>query len=376
MKWLKVLFSILGLLILVCVLAVACLIIFMDPNKLKPVIIAETMNKTGYQLAIEGSLSWSFYPRLSIKADKIMLSAANQPTPFIELSEVKVAADLMQLLRGKEKLQGDVNIAKLRLVNLHAEQVSANLHWVDHVLTLQPIQASLYGGTLKAIAMGSDLSSVPHWRWDVKFDHIDMQSLLQDINGPNSKIKISGIGQMKLQAQTQGNTQDQILNNISGTGEFNLNNGIVQGVDLNYFMQTADALINKEAVSQPENINQTAFNQLTGSFVIKQGTAETHDMRLFAPAFITKGEGTISLASNILELHLLIQAQQNAKTQFAIPVLLTGDLNRPYVRLDMTEIDKILAKQEIEKLKEKAVEQIQKHVPGKAGEFLQKLLGK
>jgi hypothetical protein len=42
----------------------------------------------------------------------------------------------------------------------------------------------------------------------------------------------------------------------------------------------------------------------------------------------------------------------------------------------MTDIQKMLAKQEIEKLKAKAVEQIKEHIPGKAGDFLQNLLGK
>ena len=71
MKWLKISFSILVLLVLISVLAIGSFLFFMDPNKLKPVIIEETKKRTGYQLAIDGVLSWSFYPNLAIKIDGI-----------------------------------------------------------------------------------------------------------------------------------------------------------------------------------------------------------------------------------------------------------------------------------------------------------------
>ncbi len=63
MKFLKILVSVLLLIVFVGVLAVVCLYIFIDPNKLKPVIIEEVKNQAGYDLNIEGNLSWSFIPQ-------------------------------------------------------------------------------------------------------------------------------------------------------------------------------------------------------------------------------------------------------------------------------------------------------------------------
>jgi uncharacterized protein involved in outer membrane biogenesis len=376
MKWLKVFFSILGLLLLICVLAVGSLIVFLDPNKLKPAIIDETMKQTGYQLTIAGPLSWSFYPGLAIKIDSMTFSTPNRPIPFIELHDVRVLTEWWPLLRGHAKWQGKVSISAMKLMNLHAKNMTADLHWDNHGPTLRPIHALLYGGSLTGALVGHDLSGVPHWQWDVQFSDIQLWPLLQNVNGPESKIKVSGVGQVKLQGETQGKTQNQILNNMNGTGEFSLHDGIVQGVDLNYLMQTADALINKQAVTPSANREQTSFSRLTGPIVIKNGVAETNNMLLVSSAFITKGEGTVVLLSKELNFHLLVGPQQNAKTQWEIPVLVTGDLGRPDVRLDMTEIEKFLAKQEWGKLKAKAVEQIKEHVPGKAGEFLQNLLSK
>ena len=49
MKLLRILLSIAGLFILVCIIAVACLVVFVNPEKMKPVIIEEVMQTTGYQ---------------------------------------------------------------------------------------------------------------------------------------------------------------------------------------------------------------------------------------------------------------------------------------------------------------------------------------
>jgi AsmA protein len=376
MKLFKIIFSIVCLVVFIAVLAIGSLIIFVDPNKLKPVIIDAVMKKSGYQLAIEGRLSWSFYPRIAVKIDHMMLSAPNQPAPFIDAKDVRMGADFSQLIQATEKLQGNLTISTLKLTNVHAENVSTELHWENNVLTLQPIKASLYGGTLEGTATGKNLSAVPRWDWDLQANGIQVKQLLDDVNGGNSKIKIMGVGQVKMQAQTQGSTREQVLNALAGTIGFSLNNGVLDGINLNYLFQSADALINRRPVEPPTNINQTSFESLRGTVALKNGVAETNDVLLTSSAFTAKAQGSVGLLSQNIDFQLRLKPQQTASTQWEIPVLITGNLSRPDVRLDTMEIQKFLAGQEIEKLKAKAVEQIQQHVPGKAGEFLQNLLGK
>src|SRR5579862_6512553 len=109
----RISFSVLILLIVVAGLAIVGLMIFMDPNKLKPVLIEETMKKTGYQLTIDGPLSWSFYPRLSVKVDHMELKSPTQTSTFLTLHHVAIAANFSELFKGKENLQGDVYIDQI-----------------------------------------------------------------------------------------------------------------------------------------------------------------------------------------------------------------------------------------------------------------------
>jgi|GEM_PF-1940318 AsmA protein len=375
MKTLKIIFYILCLIILIAVLAFGSLAIFVDPNKLKPMLVEEVRKQTGYKLVIDGKLSWSFYPRVAVKIDRMTLTPPNQTVPFIDAQDVRIGADVAQLIHSNEKLQGNVSISNVKLTNIHAENVSADLHWQNNALIIEPIKASFYGGTLVGTATGSNFSAVQHWKWNIQANGIQIKPLLDDANDGNSKIKIAGVGQMNMQAESSGKTREQVLNSLNGTLTFSIRDGVVEGIDLNYLFQSADALINKQPMPSPTNINETVFQSLQGTAAIKNGVAETNDMLLTSSAFTTKAQGSVELLSQSINLRLQLNPQQKAKTQWEIPVLITGRLNHPDIRLDTEEIQKFLAAQEIEKLKAKAVEQIQKRIPGKAGEFLQNLLG-
>jgi uncharacterized protein involved in outer membrane biogenesis len=376
MKLLAKIATALLLLVIISVLAVVAFVLTIDPNKLKPILIQEVKARTGYQLQIDGPLSWSFYPHLSVKIEHMTLQLPNQTTPFMDVSETKVATDLSQLLRGRQVFKGDVTVSKLRFIDLHAEQVRMKVVWQHQVLNLPVIHASMYGGTLQATAEGRSLSAMPRWAWEAEWDQIQMLPLLQDINGPNAKLTLSGLAHMKFKGETQGLDREQMLSNLNGHNEFSIQNGTVQGMDINYLIQTADALINKQAVTPPLNLNQTAFTSLTGKANIERGIVDTHDLLLVSSTFLAKGDGRLNLMNQALQLQLQIKSQATLGTQWEIPILISGDITRPNVSLDRLELEKQIAKEEIEKAKTKASEFINKHIPGKTGEYLQNLLGK
>jgi AsmA protein len=246
----------------------------------------------------------------------------------------------------------------------------------NNIVTLDSIYASLYGGKLQGEVKGWNFRTQPEWQWKVQLDKIQLKPMLTDVNGANSKIKIAGTGSFTINAETSGITREQLLRQLHGNSVFNLEDGIIEGMDLNYFVQLADATIQKQAVDTLVNTNQTAFNQLNGTAVIKNGVATTSDLQLLAPAFATRGEGSIELLSRHLDFELKIRPQlQNTKIKWSIPILVTGDLDHPDINLDMMEVQKVIAGIEINNLKQKASVQIQKHIKGKTGEILQKLLG-
>jgi uncharacterized protein involved in outer membrane biogenesis len=388
-KLLRIIISIVVLMIFVCIVGISALIMFINPNKLKPIIAAEIKTQTGYEAIIDGSFSWSFYPKVGVTVEHIALLVPKQPTPFIDLHNVIFVAELRQLLQGKQKLRGDIYISDVKLLNVHAQDAHVGLHWQNKTLLLQPIIAKLYDGSLEGIAHGRALSSgAPQWDWDMHLTHIQLHPFFQDINGVNAKLKISGIGQITLHGTVQGKTREQIVSSMRGSSTFTLQNGVVEGLDLNYLLRSADALINKQPIPPIATAtNETAFDRLQGTANIVGGVASTSDLLLTSPAFMINGSGRINLLSQIMNLQLRMTPQKDARTQWIIPILVTGDLTHPDAQLDMTELNIILAKISLEKIKDKAIESIEKiktkasekvkeHFSGKTAELLQDLLGK
>lgn len=367
--WIALLFVIVG------VLALAALYCFADPNKLKPVITSEVLKRTGYTLVIDGDLSWSVYPAFGVKAGHITLAEPNQSKPFLDLRRVNIAVEPLRLLRGVSKLRGEVHVTEVKLRNVRASSALVGLHWQDNTLTLRPIQASMYGGSLSGMARGKDFATTPAWNWDVSLSHVDMQPLLRDANGDNSKLKISGTGQVRINASTQGSDINQMLSNLNGNTDFSVQNGTVQGVNVNYYLKAADALLHKQSIEAPTDLNETAFDTLAGSMLINNGLAQTNNLLLTAATFKVKGQGSYNLPHQVIDLALQLESQQELNSQWEIPVIVKGPLARPDVRLDMRELNKIILANELDKVKSKVKEQIKENVHGKAGEYLQNLIG-
>lgn len=388
MKVLRALLAVIALFVLVCVIAVASLVILIDPNKLKPIIAQEVKKTTGYQLSIDGDLSWSFYPRIGVKIKHMSFNEPNQSQPFLDLNDVRIAANLSELIQGKfknNKLFGKVYIDTMKLNNVNAKQVKADLHWQNNILTLQPIQASLYQGTLDGVVHGSHLSQTPRWDWEIELHRIEIQPLLIDLNGNNTKLSLAGVGDTKFVGGTQGKTKQELITQLSGSLELKVTRGVIDGVNLNYLIQTTDSLLAKKtaniSLSDSEILlGQTLFDDFSANVIIEKGIAKTQNLTLKAPTFLATGKGSISLIEKLINFELEVKAEQNMVSSeqlksFVIPVLISGSLNQPTVRLDMSEIRKLFIKEQIDQVKNKARDVINEHVPEKARDFFQKLIG-
>lgn len=376
-RFLSVVFSIIALFVLVAIIGIVSLAYFVDPNKMRPVIVEEVMNRTGYQLAIYGKLNWKLYPTVGINVQRMTLTSPDQLEPFIDLRNVTIASELSHILHGSRHLEGDLHVADMMFMNMHIENTHIKLGWEKNVLTISPIKAYLYGGVLSGDAHGRDLNKVPEWDWNVKLDGVQLQPLLLDMNYGQSRLNVAGKGHVEMNASTSGLKRSQLITNLDGKTSFSVENGSVKGVDLNYLIESATALINRQPVTSPsDNSSATRFDSFTGAMAIKNGLASTDNLLLTAPAFTTKGAGSINLLYQAINLSVQVKPQNDNAIKWEVPVLITGTLSSPDVRLDLSEVQRFIAQTQVNKVKEKVSDEISKHVTGPAGEALQNLLGK
>ena len=99
-----------GLLVLLVIAGAGVLWLLKDPNRFKPQLEALVAETTGYELSIDGDLSWQLWPPVVLKGEAVRFS--DDATDY-ELAAFGVRANLLPLLQG-----GELEIAQLRVDDL------------------------------------------------------------------------------------------------------------------------------------------------------------------------------------------------------------------------------------------------------------------
>ncbi|MBA3661662.1 MAG: AsmA family protein [Gammaproteobacteria bacterium] len=375
MKILRVIGIIVLAIVLLCVLLVIGAKLWINPNKLKPRIEAEVRKNTGLVLKIDGDLAWTFYPVMGMSAPHLTLSLP-KATPFVEFNHVVIKTSLAQLF-NRQVYSGELKIGATTLDRLRLSNASVGFKISQGRLTLAPIKASLYNGALSGSIEANNFNTMPKWNWNLQARAVQLKPLLIDVNGENSKIQISGLGNINLKATSIGTNRLQFIQNLQGQTNVNVEQGKLEGVNLNYLIQTADALLNRQAVgNEPTTANETVFDRLTGTGLIQNGLITTKDLTLAAKTFTAQAQGNISLLLDTLQFHLQIASTNVLKSQWTIPVAVTGRISQPTVQVDLDSLQKLLVSDGVDKLKESAYEKIKTRVSPQAQQLLQNMLSR
>jgi AsmA protein len=282
------------------------------------------------------------------------------------------------------KASGLIKIDEVQAAKVKLDKVNAHLQFQDGTLTLSPVTASFYQGSLNADSTVKLNTPLPQISLRGNLTNVQAGPLFEDLGGANKKLKLSGVANVQLQVTTLGKDANTITKNLNGNSKLALSNGVLEGIDLGYLVDSADALINKQSAPQT-NSKQTTFGNLTATAVIQNGVVSNNDLLIDSPRFNTTGKGTINLVSQTIDYSLqtaVKQTQIDTVKHYAgamIPITVTGSLNDPSVRLDTQQLLKSVAQQQFDKHKEqiqqKIQENIEKQIPGEAGKVLQNLLG-
>ncbi|WP_018918896.1 AsmA family protein [Vreelandella zhanjiangensis] len=106
---LRILLAAVGILGIVAVAAVVYVTTFLDPEDFKPRLTSVVEEHTGLHLALEGPITWSFYPRIGVSVEQARAWLPNQPeedTSFAAINRAEVSVAFAPLLRGEIAIDG------------------------------------------------------------------------------------------------------------------------------------------------------------------------------------------------------------------------------------------------------------------------------
>ncbi len=278
--------------------------------------------------------------------------------------------------------QGKFNLDTVEANHVKLTHLVIPVRYQIGVLEMAPITANIYQGSLQSNVKMNLTGNSPQIAVQEQLSNVQLEPLLADL-APNQKLKLKGIANIGLQLTTSGNDPQAVVKNLNGTGQINCKQGVLEGLDIGYLMDTAYSVLKQKALTT-QNTKQTTFDSLTGNLVFRDGVIVSDDLLLTAPRFKTNGKGTIDLVNQKIDYHLqtvLLQATQDQKNDWGnlygmpIPINIAGNLKDPSIRLDTGVLVKAVAEQQIKKIENKAQDQLKQQVQGKAQELFQNLLG-
>ena len=251
---------------------------------------------------------------------------------------------------------GNVRIGALQVSNVKAEQVALAIKAVGGKLDVNPISASLYGGTLAgSVAVNANDNSFVVKQ---KLAGVSVGPLLRDVA---NKDLLEGRGAVALDVTTVGTTATALRKGLAGTANAVLKDGTIKGIDIVGAITAAQALIgSKRAIEQPAKGGaQTDFTELTASFVIKNGVAHNEDLqaksslvKLAGRGDIDIGEGTLDYTATAVLTSAVAGLGGKDLAQLAgvpVPVRVTGPLANPKYALDVGSLATDLAKDALQR---------------------------
>ncbi|SDT89749.1 AsmA family protein [Halopseudomonas salegens] len=105
----------------------------------------------------------------------------------------------------------------------------------------------------------------------------------------------------RTELRAQGNSIKRWMNSLGGNARFDVAEGALLGINMEEQLCSAIALVNRESLSEPFAAEDTVFEQLSGSFTIRDGVISNSDMRAALPGMEARGRGDINLPDQRLD---------------------------------------------------------------------------
>lgn len=194
----------------------------------------------------------------------------------------------------------DLNASIERLVysNVKLGQVKAHVLGKQGRLTVQPLRANLYGGSMAgSITADANSNAIS---LNQKLTGVSIEPLMLDLL---RKDMLAGKGDVKIDLRMQGKTVNQMKSTTDGTLAIALSDGAVKGFNLGEQLRRVKNLLGAQANQSASSsaAQKTDFSSMRVSFQIVKGVGRSDDLDLMAPLFRVGGQGQFDLTQSQLD---------------------------------------------------------------------------
>jgi AsmA protein len=205
-------------------------------------------------------------------------------------------------------LKGHLAIDELMFNDVKAQNVVTDITAASGLVTLGPSTANLYGGHYTGNIRFDVSGNTPGIQLQQRLDAVSIHPLLKDLHSSNTLTTLfgalNGPANLSIQLTSKGSDNATFTKNLNGAIQFSLENGSIEGVNLNHVLNMAVAILKPNAALVNDSGKATSFASLKGSLTINQGIMQPSPVTLASPLFSVHGNGSIDLNTSRVDYTL------------------------------------------------------------------------
>ena len=185
-------------------------------------------------------------------------------------------------------------------------------------------------GTVSFTALVDSVVLPPAGAFNLKAENADLEPLIGALTGVKA---LAGTGNLTLQLSAQGQTQEQLVGTLQGTGSLALGKGQLSGTDLGGVVSAVRERILDGWNAVPGG---TPIESLTASVNIGDGLATIESGQLLTPGLQMSLTGTVDLLRRALDVKAELLPPETAP--LPVPVVIQGNWAAPRIYPDIPDI--------------------------------------
>lgn len=295
--------------------------------------------------------------RFDLRVDKIDLDRYLAPATEADgevdagASREKTRATKLPLESLRElRLAGRARIGELVFAKAKLGDVDATVNADGGQLVIEPMRASVYGGTYAGRIAVDARGKQAQVSLDQRLAAVQAGDLLRDVADVR---ELTGALSGEIRAEGAGRTDRQLLKNLKGNLSFSLADGVYNGMDVWYEIRKARALIRRKPAPPAPARAQTPINALELGGRLAKGALRSDRLRAEIPFLAVTGGGTADLLKGQLDYALKAKVIDDPVFPdgetlsdlkgLTIPLTIKGPLAEPSVGVDLAGLTTSIA---------------------------------
>jgi AsmA protein len=251
--------------------------------------------------------------------------------------------------------KGQLKVGELRLSGLVFTDALVGVNAAGGVLRLNPLKTKFYGGQYEGDVRLDATGDQARLSLNERLTAVQLAPVMKVLSDHEF---VSGAAGGGFTLSATGKTVKGMLASLSGNLDLAVSEGALEGVDLVYELQRAQSLLAKQAPAARSGEARTPFDAMKVSATVKDGVINSDDLNISNPVMKITGAGGVNLVAQTLDYRLKAKVHEAPPADATqdlgdlrgatIPLRIGGTLSEPRITVDVEDVIKEKAKEQIE----------------------------